>query len=273
MTNGDLAARYAWRGAMVAALLNPGGMSLDFLLAWNHVPNMPWYPYAMSLLVGLGIAAFLWSRRKRPTVRLGSLAFLINIAAVLVELWVTDGYWAMTLSWTPFQAHKLGALAVPLVAPELPIGILAIAGLAATAIAKFYALDPALQHTLSPGEPWFVLAYALFAFVLLAYRLRGLAVERDLTRLNAEAAAAERFARTSLYVRDSANTPIQTILLETELLRIQHPELRQETVRLDRAANTLTRLSRTLDHYASDHRWRLGDESPPDFPEPLGKSH
>jgi hypothetical protein len=264
MTGGSLAARHAWRGALVASLLNAGGMGLDFLLAWDRVPNMPRYPYVLSEFVALGLVVFLWMRRDRPTVVLGSVAFLVNTAAILAGLWVTNGYWAMTRAWTPFQAHKLGALAVPLVAPELRVGLLAIGGFAATAIIKFYTFDPRIQQTLPPGEPWFVLAYALFAAVLLAYRLRGLAFERDLIRANAEAAAAERFARTSLYMRDYANTPIQTIVLETELLRLEHPELRRATGRLNHAAKTLTRLSRTLDRYAAAHTWTLGDESPTD---------
>ena len=114
----DLAARHAWRGALVAAALNAVGMPIDFVLARN-VPNMPLYPSALSALVGVALVVLLLIQRRRATVRLGSSVFLLNTLVILVALWITSGYWASTREWTPFQANKLGALAVPLVAPEL----------------------------------------------------------------------------------------------------------------------------------------------------------
>jgi flagellar biosynthesis protein FliR len=41
-------------------------MSADFLLA-RAVPTMPIYPYAMSVLVGIGLIVFLLIRRQRAT--------------------------------------------------------------------------------------------------------------------------------------------------------------------------------------------------------------
>ena len=89
----DLATRHAWRGAFVAAALNAAGMSADYLLA-RDLPAMPMYPYAMSVLVGIGLIVFLLIRRQRATVRLGSAVFLINTVAMLIALWITSGYWA-----------------------------------------------------------------------------------------------------------------------------------------------------------------------------------
>jgi hypothetical protein len=149
-------------------------MSADFLLA-RAVPTMPIYPYAMSVLVGIGLIVFLLIRRQRATVRLGSAVFLVNMVAMLVALWITSGYWATTgRAWTPFQANKLGALAVSLLAPQLGVGLASIAGFAAMAIGKFYFLDPEIQRGFPVGEPWLILIYALFAGVLLIYRLRRL---------------------------------------------------------------------------------------------------
>ena len=170
----DLATRHAWRGAFAAAVLNTVGMSVDFLLA-RDIPTMPMYPYAMSVLVGIGLIVFLLIRRQRATVRLGSAVFLVNTVAILVALWITSGYWATTgRAWTPFQANKLGALAVAMLAPQLGVGLASIAGFAAMAIGKFYFLDPEIQRGFPVGEPWLILIYALFAGVLLVYRLRGL---------------------------------------------------------------------------------------------------
>jgi len=261
MLSGDLAARHAWRGAFAAAVLNAAGMSADFLLA-RAVPTMPIYPYAMSVLVGIGLIAFLLIRRPRATVRLGSAVFLVNMVAMLVALWITSGYWATTgRAWTPFQANKLGALAVSLLAPQLGVGLASIAGFAAMAIGKFYFLDPEIQRGFPVGEPWLILIYALFAGVLLIYRLRGLALEREMLRIQAEAAAAEQLARTFLRVSDYSNTPIQTIAFTTELLWAKTHDLKPTLDRLDRAVEKLTELSHALTRYEDAHKWSPGDES------------
>ena len=257
----DLAARRAWQGAFCAAFLNAVGMSADFLLA-RAVPTMPIYPYAMSVLVGIGLIVFLLIRRPRATVRLCSAVFLVNIVAILVALWITSGYWATTgRTWTPFQANKLGALAVAVLAPQLVVGLASIAGFAATAVGKFYFLDPEIQRGFPVGEPWFVLIYALFGAVLLIYRLRGMALEREMQRVQAEAAAAERLARTFLRLRDYTNTPVQTIVFTIELLRAKTRDLKPILDRLERAVEKLTELSRVLTSYENAHKWSPGDES------------
>jgi hypothetical protein len=258
----DLAARHAWRGAVVAAGLNAVAMPGEHLLLARDIPNMPWYPSTISALVGAGLVVLLLIRRQRPTVRLGSVVFLVNIAAILVALWITSRYWASAgRLWTPFQANKLGTLAVPLVAPQLGVGLAAIAGFAATAIGRFFVLDPVIQRGFPAGEPWAILFYGLFASALLAYRLRGLTLEREMLRLHAEASAAAQVARALLRLRDYANTPIQTITLATELLRVRNPDLGSVLDRLERAVGRLTELSRALIRYESGHKWGPGDES------------
>jgi hypothetical protein len=257
----DLATKHSWRGAFLAAALNAVGMSLDFLLA-RDIPTMPIYPFAMSALVGIGLIMFLLIRRRRATVRLGSAAFLANTVAILVALWITSGYWATTgRAWTPFQANKLGALTVSMLAPQLGVGLASIAGFAAMAIGKFYFLDPEIQRGFPVGEPWFILIYALFAGVLLIYRLRGLALEREMLRVQAEAAAAEQLARTFLRLRDYTNTPIQTIVFTTELLRAKNHDLKLALDRLERAVEKLVELSHALTRYENAHNWSPGDES------------
>ena len=259
--SGDLATRYAWRGAFVAAALNAIAMPVDAFLA-RDIPNMPIYPSAMSSLVGIGLIVFLLIRRQGATVRLGSVVFLLNNVAILVALWITSGYWASAgRAWTPFQANKLGALAVSVLAPQLGVGLVSIAGFAATAVAKFYVLDPEVQRGFPVGEPWFVLIYALFGGVLLTYRLRGLALEREVLRVQAEAAAAEQLARTFLLLRDYTNTPIQTIAFTTELLRAKSHDLKPLLDRLERAVDKLTDLSHALAGYQDSHKWRPGEES------------
>jgi len=257
----ELAARRAWQGAFSAALLNAIGMSVDFLLA-RDIPAMPMYPYAMSVLVGIGLIVFLLIRRPRATVRLASAVFLVNNVAILAALWISSGYWATTGSaWTPFQANKLGALAVAMLAPQLGVGLVSIAGFAVIAIGKFYVLDPEIHRGFPVGEPWFVLIYALFGAVLLIYRLRGMVLERNMLRAQAEAIAAGQLARTFMRVRNYTNTPIQTIAFTTELLRAKTHDLKPILDRLERAVDKLTECSRLLGSYENAHTWSRGDES------------
>jgi hypothetical protein len=257
----ELAARRAWQGAFSAAFLNAMGMSVDFFLA-RDIPTMPMYPYAMSVLGGIGLGVFLLIRRPRATVRLASTVFLVNNVAILAALWISSGYWATTGSaWTPFQANKLGALAVAMLAPQLGVGLVSIAGFAAIAIGKFYVLDPQIHRGFPVGEPWFVLIYALFGAVLLIYRLRGMVLERNMLRAQAEAIAAGQLARTLMRVRNYTNTPIQTIAFTTELLRAKTHDLKPILDRLERAVDKLTECSRLLGSYENAHTWSRGDES------------
>ena len=111
------------------------------------------------------------------------------------------------------------------------------------------------------GEPWFILIYALFGGVLLIYRLRGLALEREMLRVQADAAATEQLARTVVRLRDYTNTPIQTIVFTTELLRAKTHDLKPTLDRLERAVAKLTELSQALTSYENAHKWSPGDES------------
>jgi hypothetical protein len=257
----DLVARHAWQGAFSAAFLNAAGMSVDFLLS-HDIPTMPMYPYVMSVLVGIGLMVFLLIRRQRATVRLGSTVFLVNAVAAMVTLWITSGYWATSgRAWTPFEANKLGALAVPMLAPQLGVGLAAIAGFAATAIGKFYFLDPEIHRGFPVGEPWFIVIYALFGAVFLVYRLRSIALEREMLRVQAEAAAAAQVARTFLRLRNYTNTPIQTITFTTELLRAKTHDLKPTLDRLDRSVGKLSELSNALNNFLKVHKWSPGEES------------
>jgi hypothetical protein len=111
------------------------------------------------------------------------------------------------------------------------------------------------------GEPWFILIYALFGAVLLVYRLRGVALEREMLRVQAEAAGTERLARTVLRLRDYTNTPLQTITFTTELLRAKNHDLKPILDRLERAVDKLTELGHSLNTYENAHKWSPGEES------------
>ena len=258
----DLAARHAWQGAFAAAFLNAVGMSVDFLLA-RDIPTMPMYPYAMSVLVGIGLIVFLLIRRQRATVRLGSAVFLVNTVAILVALWITSGYWATTgRAWTPFQANKLGALAVAMLAPQLGVGLVSIAGFAAMAIGKFYFLDPEIQRGFPVGEPWFVLIYALFGA-----RAPHLPSARHGTRTGNAARCRPRqrppsnWRGPSCACATTPTRPSRPLPSRPSCYGRNNHDLKPILDRLERAVDKLTELSHALTSYENAHKWSPGDES------------
>jgi hypothetical protein len=91
--------------------------------------------------------------------------------------------------------------------------------------------------------------------------LRGLVIEREMLRVQAEAAAAEQLARTFLRLGNYTNTPLQTIAFTTELLRAKNHDLKPILDRLERAVDKLTELSHALTRYENAHKWSPGDES------------
>jgi hypothetical protein len=256
----DLQDRQAWRGALVAAGLSAVGMPMDLLLA-RGVPGMPAWPSLASSAVSLLLIALLLARRERPTRRLASIAFLINNLAILACLWITSGTWATTTRWVPFQAHKLGMLAVAVLAPDAAVGLACIAGYAGTVLLKTLSFAPAIRSQFPISEPWTIFIYALFATVLLVHRMKGLALERKMLRLLSETAASERLARTFLAVRDFTNTPLQTIVLATAVLRQRQAELGPVLDRIDRAVDRLFRLHQAFSAYDAHLKWTDDDVS------------
>jgi hypothetical protein len=257
---GEPEARHAWRGALIAAILNVVCMPIDLLLG-RDVADMPRWPSLLSAGVGLVLIVVLVIRRHAPASRLPSWAFLINTAAIAFALWCTSHAYARAPGWLPFQANKLGALAAPLLAPSLATGLISIIAYVGGPLLEMHFLPDSVQRHLPLGERWSLVAYGLFAVALLIHRLLRITFERRLVRAQSEAAAAQKLARTLLAVRDFANTPIQTLELGTELIRQAHPELRPLLDRLDRSIARLMELNRLLLSYERHLRWSPGDES------------
>ena len=151
------AGRYAWRGALFACGLNAVGMPLDFADGAGRSRACRVWPPLVSSAAGVLLAIVLLARRRHPTVRLAMAVFMVNIAVILVALWITSGaYAAAPGRWIPFQANKLGALAAAVLAPDLVTGRsrdrrLRRDGAAAIPDAA-PALAAALRRSASPGR-------------------------------------------------------------------------------------------------------------------------
>jgi len=253
---------YRWRGALVACALNAIGMPLDIFVG-RDVPGMPKWPSLMSAAAGLLLAVVLLVRRRHPTYRLCAAVFLLNNAVILVALWITSGYYAAAQGkWIPFQANKLGVLAVAVLAPGLATGLVTIAGFVGMAFLRYLVLSTELRQRLPIGEPWAIVIYAIFAVAMLGYRVHSVALARRMFRMRTESIATQRMARTFLALRDFTNTPLQTIELAVKIVRARCPSLTPLVDRIDRSIDRLYRLNHAFSAYESRIEWTEEDTSP-----------
>ena len=152
--------------------------------------------------------------------------------------------------WVPFQPHKLGALAVALLAPPRiwsgAVSHRAVRRLRACCTGCL--LSPALKAR-APAEPWAILAFGTFAAGIYAYRVYTWRKEQRMAEALAEARISERLSRIVLALQDLANTPLQTLELTSALLahRGAAPALIE---RMQRSLARLRDLNRLMAHYS-----------------------
>jgi hypothetical protein len=260
MEEDEVEERTARRSGAYSSILNTGGMAFEWLIE-RRVGGIPWWPAVVSSVVGVVVLVAMLPARRRPTLKIGVAAFLVNAAAVTFALWMTHPYYAVApRPWRPFEANKLGALTAALLAPNRWAGLLAIAGYSGTAVLQYHLFPGDTSQHLSVTEPWASIVYGAFGVGLLAYRLRGLAMAREVARRQAETALLKRLARASLSLRDLANTPLQTLSLSMEVLRARDGSLAPILDRMERALLRLQALGRALSRYETPIRRETDDE-------------
>lgn len=257
----DVQARHVWRATLYSASLNACLMPFEVFLSWG-VPDIPWWPALCSSAVGAAIAVFVLrvhGSRPQP-LSLGTWLFVLNNSVILAAMWVTAPFHMRNPHLAPLQAHKLGTLAVAILAPRRWAGIVCILGFVALPMVQAV-LDRTMHALLGWQEAMVLAIYGTFALVLLFFRLRSLDVERRLVRAETEATVARQSARVLMAVRDLSNTPLQSIAFASAILRRHDPEDAASLDRIDRALDRLRSLHRPLKVYESDLEWRPGDES------------
>jgi hypothetical protein len=234
----------AWRVTALACALNVAGVTLQLFSA---PAPMPEWPFILSATVGMVLLAVSLAARKRAPAWLASIIFVLNNSAIVVALWLTHPYYATHAQrWMPFQANKLGAMTVALLAPELWAGLVSIVSLAGAAVIQFSLFPEGMRTAIDHSEPMATFAFGGFAIVLLGHRLYRIKVERNMAQRAADASVLERLGRASLAIRDLANTPLQTIRLSAAVLSARSPELGELIARIERAADQLSALGEAL---------------------------
>jgi hypothetical protein len=255
VTTDEAAAR---RSGAYSSVLNAGGMVLQWLIE-RKVGAIAWWPMVASASVGVLLLGILFAARRAPRLPLGATVFLLNSAAVIGALWLSaPAFAASGHPWTLFEANKLGAVTVALLAPSAWVGLVGIGGYVGAVLIQLDSVPPQLRGGIGVAEPWATVAWGVFAVALLGFRLRSLAIERAAAAARAETEALQRLAQTAVAVRDLANTPLQTLELCTALVSAPPAVL----ARIHNALHRLRALGQTLSRYDAALTWSEGEVSP-----------
>jgi hypothetical protein len=238
----------AHRAAVISALLGVVGTVMGVAGFWRV--SGPALRTVQALGILLGGSVYLWLHARGPAFsrRQSNALFLIVLVPTVVMTWLADDARAAHhQSWVPYEPNKLSALTLALIAPPgWSTGIAGILLFVGSALIHHLTWSDAVRPRISAGEPFGIIAYGVFALVVLGFKQRGNRLRAELERARAEKVALERLARVSIALRDLANTPVQTLELVRRRLLCADPQLGLQTERMGRALERLHRLNDIL---------------------------
>jgi hypothetical protein len=241
-----LPARSAWAGASTAALFTALGMLIELAII-RRTPGVPAKPAAISAIVALILLIVLVLKRKTPSVKWATIAYLVTTVSVVSVVMNTNLRFAISeRNWVPFQENKLGSLAAALVAPEFWAGLASILAYCLSGVLQFEFLFPPEVKARVALEPWPLLAFGLGGVLALIYRFHRAHLTQELSRIQAQNAAIRRLAGIFLDIRDRMNTPLQVIELSVSLLRNSRQPTDQILDRIDRSVDSLKNINSVL---------------------------
>jgi hypothetical protein len=251
-------AHQTYRACRMAAVLGLLGTAI-IMLAFAHYPStgLRYAEYA-GLLVNTGLLLGTALHPRPPRHGVGNVIFLLSLLPALVIVWLVDeGRAAEGLRWVPYEPTKLSALAMGLVAPPAWwVGASAVLLFIGSGLLHHVVLSQQIRSRMVSVEPWGLIAYGVFALVMLAFRYHRNSLQAELERERAERLAVEKVADVALALRDLANTPTQTIELIRHQLATQDERTAALAEHLRRALDQLLRLSALLSRYAQAVSWK-----------------
>jgi hypothetical protein len=247
----------AHRAAVVSALLGVLGSAIGIAGFWR-VSGL-WLRSVQSLAFLINGGALWWLYARLPPFsrpRSNAIFLLVLVPTAVMTWMIDDARAAHSTCWVPYEPNKLSALTLAIIAPPgWRIGMVAIMLFIGSALVHHLMLAEAIRARMSAGEPFGVIAYGVFALVILGFKQRGYTLRDELEHARAEKVALERVARLSMALRDLANTPVQTLELVRQRLLSIDPRLRIQTERMGRALERLRRLNDILAPYQSAVVW------------------
>jgi hypothetical protein len=247
----------AHRAAVLAAVLGVLGTSLGVVGFWSISG------WGLRGVQGAGIlinaAAFVALRAgglSQSRARSNALFLLVLVPTAVMAWMVDDARAAQSAHWVPYEPSKLSALTLAIIAPPgWPIGMVAILMFVGSALVHHLLLASVLTERMWAGEPFGIIAYGLFALVVLGFKQRSYTLRGELEHERSEKLSLERVARVSMALRDLANTPVQTLELVRQKLLTDDPQPGVQIERMGRALERLRRLNDILAPYQSAVVW------------------
>jgi hypothetical protein len=228
-----------WQG-----ILNVTGTIISCLLVRS---GLGWQ---QATTFAVGVALLVASKRSRAhwSDQTSSIVFVVGILPVVTLTWGMSAYRARHgQPWCAFQEYELSCLTVATLAPpRIWAGLFGIALFVGAACAQYAMFGPAERSCVAGGAPEGVLAFGVFAVVLLFFRVRGRRVAEQAARAIEEARMMKRWSRAVAAIRDLANSPLQLLTLEAEVLRQKHPEVKDHAERIARTMKRLNELNSLL---------------------------
>jgi hypothetical protein len=231
-------------GAAIGLLLSKGAIDFPVLMA--------------AMLVVLGGLLSWGESRSRETVSdsRASACFVLGLLPVYLFVWMLqarDGAAVYGTLWTPFRHHELSVLTVALLAP--PVIWMGVACILCFPLLAYIQLQQfpleVLAHIESrPLVP--IVAFSLFALGLYLFRMRWRKIACSAAEREAEVRLMKRFTNSILAIKDLANSPLQAILLDVDLLQKKHPDCAEVAGRIGKSAEKLRDLNKVLNAYRID---------------------
>jgi hypothetical protein len=247
----------AHRAAVIAALLGVVGTVMGVIGFW-HVSGPALRAVQAGGMLVNGTILFTLRGRHPPYSRAQSNAlFLLLLVPTVVMAWMVDAARAAHgVHWVPYEPAKLSVLTLAVIAPPgWATGAAAIAMFVGSSLLHHALLGDVVRARMSAGEPFAIIAYGVFALVLLGFKQRSYALRSELQQARSEKVAIERVARVAMALRDLANTPLQTLELVRQQLLAADPQCRTHTDRIGRALDRLRRLNDLLGPYQAAVTW------------------
>jgi hypothetical protein len=249
--------------AYAQAFLNIVGASLSIKI-WTGLPRFPLLYWQMAT-IGAGVFSLVATQlfRQKWTEKLGNIIFSINLLPMFGMLWTATSLLATAEKfWIPFRAYQLSTIAIAIMAPSKAwAGLFGIVTLTVLALIQYFNFTPGQLVWMARGEPWGTIAYCMFSGILYWYRLRGKKIERELAADVEKNSMTRKLARTLLAVQDLANSPVQSLINDAEILRTKFPETKDIAQRIQRCSQKLRELNILLTTQANELTQEAGDES------------
>jgi hypothetical protein len=228
-----------WQG-----ILNITGTAISIFLVRS---GLAWQQ-ATTFAVGVALVVAATRSKARWSDDATSVVFVLGMLPVVTLTWGMTAYRArLGQPWCAFQEYELSCLTVATLAPpRIWAGLVGIALFVGTACVEFALFAPAERTCVAGGALEGVIAFGVFAVVLLFFRVRSRRLAAEAAHAMEEARMMKRWSRAVAAIRDLANSPLQLLTLEAEVLRQKYPDVREHAERIGRAMKRLNELNSLL---------------------------